>query len=90
MDLGAVLEKIYSLGRMEVLLEGGARTAREFLAAGLVDRCHFFYSPRLLGGDGVPMFSGAGPKLMSGAVKLSKMEVSRAGEDLYVTGRIGE
>ncbi|TAL17223.1 bifunctional diaminohydroxyphosphoribosylaminopyrimidine deaminase/5-amino-6-(5-phosphoribosylamino)uracil reductase RibD [bacterium] len=90
MDLRAVLEKIYSLGRMEVLLEGGARTAREFLAAGLVDRCHFFYSPRMLGGEGVPMFSGEGPKLMSAAVGLSEVEVSRAGEDLYVTGRIGE
>jgi diaminohydroxyphosphoribosylaminopyrimidine deaminase/5-amino-6-(5-phosphoribosylamino)uracil reductase len=89
MDLKEVLEKIYSLGRMEILLEGGARTAREFLAAGLVDRCHFFYSPRILGGDGVPMFSGKGPGLMAEAMALTDFEVSRAGGDIYVTGRIG-
>ncbi len=88
MDLKAVLAHIHSLGRMELLLEGGARAAYEFLRAGLVDRCHFFYSPRLLCGEGKPMLSGAGPEKIADALRLSEVESSLVGEDLYLTGRI--
>jgi len=87
LDLKEVLEKLYSIGKMEVLVEGGSQTARSFLDQRLVDRCYFFYSPGLLGGsDAVPMVGGKSPARISDAVRLKGVEVGRFGEDISVTG----
>lgn len=87
LPLGKVLEKIYSLGHMELLVEGGADTARTFTDAGLVDRFHFFYSTRILGGaDAAGMVGGPSPSGMDMALKLKGVEVGRFGTDIYVTG----
>ena len=52
------------LGRREVLqvlVEGGATTAAAFHDAGLVDEYVLYLAPALMGGgDGLPLFSGAG------------------------------
>ncbi|GAB4261053.1 bifunctional diaminohydroxyphosphoribosylaminopyrimidine deaminase/5-amino-6-(5-phosphoribosylamino)uracil reductase RibD [Deferrisoma sp.] len=90
LDLRRLLEEIYAAGRMEVLVEGGAETARRFLDAGLVDRIHLFYAPRLLGGrDAVPMLGGASPERIAEAWPVEDLEWERVGPDLYLTGRLG-
>jgi diaminohydroxyphosphoribosylaminopyrimidine deaminase/5-amino-6-(5-phosphoribosylamino)uracil reductase len=88
LDLGALLRDLYGRGMMEVLVEGGAVTARDFLDQGLADRVHLFLSPRLLGGsDAVPLVGGRSPERMGQAWSLAEMEVERVGPDLYLTGR---
>lgn len=88
LDLRKVLEFLYSMGRMEVLVEGGARTARAFLDQRLVDRIHFFYAPKILGGaSSLSMIGGEGPERLSEAVKISDLLVYTVGPDVYVTGR---
>lgn len=87
LDLGEFARTLYAMGVMEILVEGGGRTARTFLDARLVDRCHFFYAPRILGGsDAVPMVGGRSPARMEEAVRVDRMEVERVGPDFYVTG----
>ena len=87
LDLATLLSTVYEWGVMEVLVEGGAQTARSFLDAGLVDRFHLFLAPRLLGGtDAVPVLGGGSPERMEEAVALHEMEIERVGTDLYVTG----
>jgi diaminohydroxyphosphoribosylaminopyrimidine deaminase/5-amino-6-(5-phosphoribosylamino)uracil reductase len=87
LDLGLLLKEIYALGKMEVLLEGGGETARRFLDAGLVDRCHFFYGPKILGGkDGRAMVGGMSPALMKDSLQINDLEVSLCGPDIYLTG----
>lgn len=87
LDLAELLSTLYAWGVMEVLVEGGAHTARSFLEAGLVDRFHLFLTPRLLGGaDAVPVLGGVSPERMDEAVALDALEFERVGEDLYVTG----
>jgi diaminohydroxyphosphoribosylaminopyrimidine deaminase/5-amino-6-(5-phosphoribosylamino)uracil reductase len=88
LDLARLLVELYRRGRMELLVEGGGETARRFLDAGLVDRVHLFYAPKLLGGsDAVGMLGGASPERISDALELGDLEVERVGPDLYVTGR---
>lgn len=88
LDLKPLLETLYQAGFMEVLAEGGAGLAGSLFTLRLVERCHFFYSPKVLGGaDAVPMVGGKSPELISGAVELSDVVVDRAGPDIYVTGR---
>jgi diaminohydroxyphosphoribosylaminopyrimidine deaminase/5-amino-6-(5-phosphoribosylamino)uracil reductase len=87
LDLPTVLTRLYEMGIMEILVEGGAHTARTFLDAGCVDRCHIYYSPRILGGlDSISMIGGKSPKRIDEAVVLDQIEVSRSGPDIYVTG----
>jgi len=89
LDLGGLLTRLYDMGHMEVLVEGGAETARRFLDAGLVDRLHLFYAPKLLGGrDAVPMVGGPSPDHIAQAREVAELEIERIGPDLYVTGRI--
>src|SRR5579863_9006794 len=58
---GAVLDELGAKGVLQVLVEGGARVAHAFHAAGLVDRYVLYFAPALFGGDdAVPMFSGPG------------------------------
>ena len=87
LDLGRFARGVYERGLMEVLVEGGAETARGFMDAGLVDRLHVFLSLRILGGrDSVPMVGGASPNRIEQAWALDRVEVERVGTDIYVTG----
>lgn len=88
LDLRKVLELLYALGRMEVLVEGGSRTARAFLDQKVVDRIHFFYAPKILGGaSSLSMIGGEGPEHLSEAVQVGDLEVYTVGPDVYVTGK---
>ena len=42
-------------GTQYLMIEGGAETARAFLAAGLVDRLLFYRAPRVVGGSGAAL-----------------------------------
>jgi diaminohydroxyphosphoribosylaminopyrimidine deaminase / 5-amino-6-(5-phosphoribosylamino)uracil reductase len=60
-DLGGLLTQLGQGGALQVLVEGGARVAHAFHAAGLVDRYVLYLAPALFGGsDGRRMFAGPG------------------------------
>jgi diaminohydroxyphosphoribosylaminopyrimidine deaminase / 5-amino-6-(5-phosphoribosylamino)uracil reductase len=58
LDLTAVLGRLAAEGITRVLVEGGARVARSFLEADLVDQVMLFRSPELLRGEIVPALAG--------------------------------
>ncbi len=87
LDLAQLLQKLYSMGIMEVMVEGGAATARTFIDRGLVDRFHLFYAPMILGGhDAIPMFAGMSPLKIADGLRLENIEDDRFGPDIYLTG----
>jgi diaminohydroxyphosphoribosylaminopyrimidine deaminase/5-amino-6-(5-phosphoribosylamino)uracil reductase len=53
-DPREVLRSLGVMGLKSILLEGGAETARQFLAAGMVDRIALFVGSTTVGGDGIP------------------------------------
>jgi diaminohydroxyphosphoribosylaminopyrimidine deaminase/5-amino-6-(5-phosphoribosylamino)uracil reductase len=84
-DLGAVLDELGSRGVVQVLVEGGARVAHDFHAAGLIDRYVFYLAPAFLGGDdGRPVFSGPGAATMSEVWRGRLVSVERLGDDIRV------
>lgn len=83
-DLDDLLEQLGGLGVQSILLEGGSRLAESFLRAGLIDKCLIFFAPKLVGGEGMGLFSGAGVALMKDAYPLERMKFRRVGEDLLV------
>ena len=58
LDLAAVLKRLADEGITRLLVEGGARVARGFLEAGLVDMVMLFRGPETLGGEVVPALAG--------------------------------
>ncbi|MFP4477626.1 MAG: bifunctional diaminohydroxyphosphoribosylaminopyrimidine deaminase/5-amino-6-(5-phosphoribosylamino)uracil reductase RibD [Desulfatibacillaceae bacterium] len=89
-DLSYLME---TLGRMKVtsvMIEGGGAVHAAALAARLVDKMSLFYAPKLFGGnDGVPMFTGTGPKTMDQTLRLHNLRVSRFDEDILIEGYVG-
>ncbi len=89
-DLNALMTALGARGITSLLVEGGAQIAGAALKAGVVDKVHFFYAPKIMGGgDGIPMCNGKGPEKMSECLALSQTAVSQVGEDILVTGYLG-
>ena len=54
LDLAAVLHTLSEKGISRLLVEGGARVASSFVAAGLVDEIWLLRGPDNVGADGIP------------------------------------
>ncbi|WP_173931332.1 bifunctional diaminohydroxyphosphoribosylaminopyrimidine deaminase/5-amino-6-(5-phosphoribosylamino)uracil reductase RibD [Chelativorans sp. Marseille-P2723] len=78
--LPELLEDIGARGFMTLLVEGGAITARQFLAEGLVDRLCLFIGSTEIGGQGIA--APIDPGQMSSG--FSKLREERFGEDHYI------
>jgi diaminohydroxyphosphoribosylaminopyrimidine deaminase / 5-amino-6-(5-phosphoribosylamino)uracil reductase len=88
-DLSDVLSGLYEEGITSLLLEGGARLAWGGLEAGLVDRCIFYYSPMIIGGDGAKSgVGGKGIDQLLEAPRLRELETTRVGTDIRVSGLV--
>ncbi len=84
-ELAGVLDELGERGVMQLLVEGGARVAHDFHAAGLVDQYVIYLAPLLFGGDdGRPMFSGPGSKSIEDAWRGRITSVTRLGPDVRV------
>ena len=81
LDLNAVLGRLASEGVTRLLVEGGARVARAFLEADLVDEVLLFRSPAALGGDLVPALAGLPLGGVERSRRFRRIERRRFGAD---------
>jgi diaminohydroxyphosphoribosylaminopyrimidine deaminase/5-amino-6-(5-phosphoribosylamino)uracil reductase len=90
-DLRTLLEE---LGRREIvtlLVEGGGVILGSFFDAGLVDKVHAVIAPMIVGAADAPAaVAGVGADRMADALRLHEVTVERLGEDILVTGCMGE
>jgi diaminohydroxyphosphoribosylaminopyrimidine deaminase/5-amino-6-(5-phosphoribosylamino)uracil reductase len=78
LDLTAVLRALSERGITRLLVEGGARVAASFVAAGLVDEAWLLRGPDPIGDDGVPAL---GPLPLDTITRSSQFK-ARASETL--------
>jgi diaminohydroxyphosphoribosylaminopyrimidine deaminase/5-amino-6-(5-phosphoribosylamino)uracil reductase len=84
-DLGMILDQLGPQGVLQLLIEGGARVAHDFHAAGLVDRYVLYLAPALFGGDDArPMFAGAGSPTIDDIMRGRIVDVRRLGDDVRI------
>jgi diaminohydroxyphosphoribosylaminopyrimidine deaminase / 5-amino-6-(5-phosphoribosylamino)uracil reductase len=80
------------LGRREilsVLIEGGAEVHAAFFGEGFVDKVYAYIAPKLLGGREAPgPLGGEGISLLSEAIGLTDMDVTRLGDDVLISGYV--
>ena len=86
-DLMSLMDRLGSEGITSLLIEGGGRVLASALKSGIVDKAHFFYAPKILGGDdGIPICRGAGPALMKDSFQLHNIRVQRFDDDVMIEG----
>jgi len=85
LDLVFVLEDLGRRGIRGVLVEGGGETAGRFVGRGLANKLTFFYAPKLLGAEGVPLMGSLKVAGMAEAPKFRVDAVEKVGEDVAVT-----
>lgn len=87
-DVGAALKKLYELGVVSLLLEGGGTLAWSFFEQRAVDKIATFIGPKLLGGGGASPLGGLGVTEMDEAIELGDITTDFVEQDLLITGRV--
>jgi len=86
-NLEGILREMAKREIQSVLIEGGMRVAGAFYDAKLIDKISFFIAPIVIGGKDAPAaIGGQGASRLTGAMRLEKVEITRHGEDLEITG----
>jgi diaminohydroxyphosphoribosylaminopyrimidine deaminase/5-amino-6-(5-phosphoribosylamino)uracil reductase len=83
-----LLRKLAADGVVSVMIEGGAAVAASAIEDKAVDRILFFYAPKILGGDGLPMIGPLNVRRASQALAVKDLRLVRSGDDLMLTGRL--
>ncbi|MFK8023573.1 MAG: bifunctional diaminohydroxyphosphoribosylaminopyrimidine deaminase/5-amino-6-(5-phosphoribosylamino)uracil reductase RibD [Ilumatobacter sp.] len=84
-DLADLLDELGGEGVLQLMVEGGANTAAQFHAEGLVDRYVVYVAPALAGGDDArSMFVGAGAPTIDVLTRGRFAGVERFGDDLRI------
>ena len=84
-ELGDLLDELGARGVLQLLVEGGASVAHDFVDQGLVERVVAYVAPSLLGGDdGAPVLRGPGAPTMSALARGRFVSVAAVGDDLRV------
>jgi diaminohydroxyphosphoribosylaminopyrimidine deaminase / 5-amino-6-(5-phosphoribosylamino)uracil reductase len=88
-DLSLLMDQLGSMGITSVLVEGGSRVIASAFSSGIVDKIHFFYAPKILGGDdGIPICRGTGRRLMQDSIRVKNVRLRRFDDDVMIEGYI--
>ena len=79
-----VLAQLARLKVTSLIIEGGSRVAATALQTGIVQKIHFFYGPKIVGGSGLSGIEDLGVKRMEEAIKLSRVRLKHLSGDFGV------
>ncbi len=85
-DLKQVLKQLGSRGIVSVLVEGGSKVASSFIKGGHADKVVFFYSPRIVGGDGKSMIAEMGIAEIKISYRLKELSISSFDDEVRIEG----
>lgn len=84
-DLTDLLDELGGDGVLQLMVEGGANTAAQFHAEGVVDRYVVYLAPAIFGGDDArPLFVGLGAPTIADLSRGRFADVRRLGDDLRI------
>jgi diaminohydroxyphosphoribosylaminopyrimidine deaminase/5-amino-6-(5-phosphoribosylamino)uracil reductase len=89
-DLLALLKELGRREMTNILVEGGAHLLGSFFDQRLIDECHVFVAPKLVGGtDQYSPVRGRGMQRIADALELSDPQIEIVGSDVYIHGPLG-
>ncbi len=88
-DLKCLMKKLYKMGVMRLLLEGGGNLNWGMLSEGLVDEVRVGIAPKIAGGrDAVNLVGGEGVSTMAEGTRLKLMKYYPLGEDFVMEYKV--
>jgi diaminohydroxyphosphoribosylaminopyrimidine deaminase/5-amino-6-(5-phosphoribosylamino)uracil reductase len=84
-DFTRALKALAERGITRVLTEGGSHLTAALLRKGLVDRIAWFRSPRIMGGDGVPVARAFGVESIADMPSFERLSAIEADGDIMET-----
>ncbi|WP_332651829.1 bifunctional diaminohydroxyphosphoribosylaminopyrimidine deaminase/5-amino-6-(5-phosphoribosylamino)uracil reductase RibD [Lysinibacillus sp. 54212] len=86
LDLNTTLEKLYTLGITDILVEGGGEVNASFLRTGLLQKFLVYVAPKVLGGrNSITPFTGEDIESIDMAMQLDFANVEKFGPDIRIT-----
>ncbi|MGL5327970.1 MAG: bifunctional diaminohydroxyphosphoribosylaminopyrimidine deaminase/5-amino-6-(5-phosphoribosylamino)uracil reductase RibD [Peptostreptococcaceae bacterium] len=90
-DLNDLMKKLGDLNIDSILLEGGATLNYSALEANIVDKILIYIAPKIIGGEkSKTPIGGSGIEKLKDAFKIKDMKASVIGEDILLSGYIGD
>ena len=86
-DIEDILSILYEMGVVHVLIEGGSKTATEFLKSGYVDKISVFIAPKIIGSDGLSSISRLNIEKVKESFRFEIEDVKRFEDDIYLSYR---
>ena len=80
--------KLVKMDITSVLIEGGSEVASSAIGEGLVDELNIFYSPKIIGGDGISMIAGLNIEKMAKSIGVNDINIKKFGQEFLVEGYI--
>ena len=80
-------------GVTSLLIEGGSQVLGAAFTAKIIDKICFFYAPKIVGGNGIPITSGVATDRIADAVQVTDIQIHRFDTDFmveaYINGTTG-
>lgn len=86
LNLKEVSRKLGKLEIMSLLIEGGSNVAASALKSGIVDKVVFFYSPKIVGGDGISMIGELGIPTIKKSLQLTNTKITKINDEVMIEG----
>ena len=83
-----LLGRLAADGVVSVMIEGGAAIAASAIKEKIIDKILFFFAPKILGGDGLPMIEALGLRRVKQAVVVKNLRIMPSGDDLMIAGSL--
>jgi diaminohydroxyphosphoribosylaminopyrimidine deaminase / 5-amino-6-(5-phosphoribosylamino)uracil reductase len=87
-DLDYLVTYLGTNGITGLLIEGGSQVLGAALMAGIIDKICFFYAPKIIGGNGIPITSGMGVNQMADCLNVTDIQIHQFENDLLVEGYV--
>ncbi len=88
LDLNKLSDELVKRNILNVMIEGGGKTAGRFFDAGLIDKVNMFIAPPvLLGGDAVSI-GGKGVASVAEGYRLKEIQSKQFESDLFISGKV--
>ncbi|MFC1559638.1 bifunctional diaminohydroxyphosphoribosylaminopyrimidine deaminase/5-amino-6-(5-phosphoribosylamino)uracil reductase RibD [Candidatus Margulisiibacteriota bacterium] len=88
-DLRNLISELGKRDFTSIMIEGGGSVNASALSSKIVDKIYVIISPKIFGGEKAKtIVEGKGVKRVAGAVKFSRYDVKKIGEDILIEGYI--
>jgi len=85
-DLAKLMKKLGALGYTSILIEGGSKVAASALRTKVVDKVVFFYSPKIIGDEGISMIGKLGIPTVDKSITIRNLTIKSLGEEIMIEG----